>query len=65
MSPRCERGQGRAAPLLPPLPPLPPRDNVSTSATQAVHPHGHVPFGGFAMASCAPPLGVQNDPDDV
>jgi hypothetical protein len=30
-----------------------------------VHPHGHVPFGGLAMASCACAAGTQNEPDDV
>jgi hypothetical protein len=30
-----------------------------------VQPHGHVPFGGLAIASCAPRDGVQKDPDDV
>jgi hypothetical protein len=30
-----------------------------------VHPNGQVPFGGLAIASCAPAAGTQNDPDDV
>jgi hypothetical protein len=28
----------------------------------AIHPHGHVPLLGFAMASEAPGDGVQNEP---
>jgi hypothetical protein len=30
-----------------------------------VHPKGHVPFGGFGTASCAPCDGMQYDPDVV
>jgi hypothetical protein len=30
-----------------------------------VHPHGHVPLGGFGTASCAPCDGTQYDPLDV
>jgi hypothetical protein len=29
----------------------------------AIQPQGHEPFGGLAMASCAPCEGVQNEPD--
>jgi hypothetical protein len=28
----------------------------------AIHPHGHVPFGGLAIASCAPWPGTQYEP---
>jgi hypothetical protein len=31
---------------------------------ELIQPHGHDPFGGFGIASCAPALGTQNEPLD-
>jgi hypothetical protein len=38
---------------------------AQTDEPDDVHPHGHVPLLGLAIASCAPWLGTQYDPLDV
>jgi hypothetical protein len=42
-------------------PPLPLRRQYEP---ELVQPHGHVPFGGLGIASCAPCDGTQYEPDE-